>query len=93
MKKSFMILSALFAALVVQTGSAAASQISFIKTVADLTSGVNPATKAAAPGDKLRYTLRFRARLPEINDVRNRLIAHAVIGSQEQHSCSMEHAR
>src|SRR5205823_4673066 len=31
----------------------------FDKTVADLTSGVNPAT-SAAPGDKLRYTLRFR---------------------------------
>src|SRR3989475_1256783 len=31
----------------------------FDKTVADLTSGVNPA-KTAAPGDKLRYTLRFR---------------------------------
>src|SRR5262249_34887105 len=29
------------------------------KTVADLTSGANPATTAAA-GDKLRYTLRFR---------------------------------
>jgi uncharacterized repeat protein (TIGR01451 family) len=31
----------------------------FEKTVADLTSNVNPAT-TAAPGDKLRYTLRFR---------------------------------
>src|SRR5207249_7109526 len=31
----------------------------FDKTVADLTSGITPAT-AAAPGDKLRYTLRFR---------------------------------
>src|SRR5262249_22600613 len=31
----------------------------FDKTVADLTSGVNP-TKTAVPGDKLRYTLRFR---------------------------------
>ena len=31
----------------------------FDKTVADLTSGANPAT-TAAPGDKLRYTLRFR---------------------------------
>ena len=31
----------------------------FDKTVANLTSGVNPAT-TAAPGDKLRYTLRFR---------------------------------
>jgi uncharacterized repeat protein (TIGR01451 family) len=31
----------------------------FDKTVADLTSGADPAT-TAAPGDKLRYTLRFR---------------------------------
>jgi large repetitive protein len=31
----------------------------FDKTVADLTSGANPAT-TALPGDKLRYTLRFR---------------------------------
>ena len=31
----------------------------FDKTVADLTSGANPAI-TAAPGDKLRYTLRFR---------------------------------
>jgi hypothetical protein len=40
---------------------------------------------------KLRLTLRFNARLPENNDVPN-LIAHAVIGSQEQHGCSTEHA-
>ena len=32
----------------------------FEKTVADLTSGVNPAA-TAAPGDTLRYTLRFRS--------------------------------
>src|SRR5882762_2800561 len=31
--------------------------------------------------DKLRLTLRFRPRLPEIDDVRNPLIAHAAIGS------------
>jgi hypothetical protein len=31
----------------------------FEKTVADLTSGVDPAV-TAAPGDRLRYTLRFR---------------------------------
>jgi uncharacterized repeat protein (TIGR01451 family)/fimbrial isopeptide formation D2 family protein len=31
--------------------------------------------------DKLRLSLRFRLRLPEINDVRNPLIAHAAIGS------------
>ena len=39
--------------------TAALSGYFFEKTVADLTSGVNPAT-TAAPGDKLRYTLRFR---------------------------------
>ena len=42
--------------------------------------------------DKLRLTLRFRVRLPEIDDVRNPLIAHAAIGSQEEHGCSKEHA-
>src|SRR5260221_5379925 len=31
--------------------------------------------------DKLRLTLRFRVRLPEIDDVRNPRIAHAAIGS------------
>src|SRR5207245_10098765 len=31
--------------------------------------------------DKLRLGLRFRLRLPEIDDVRNPLIAHAAIGS------------
>src|ERR1700731_2291695 len=30
--------------------------------------------------DKLRLSLRFRLRLPEIDDVRNPLIAHAAIG-------------
>jgi hypothetical protein len=42
--------------------------------------------------DKLRLTLRFRARLPVIDDVRNPLIAHAAIDSQEEHGCSKEHA-
>ncbi len=42
--------------------------------------------------DKLRLTLRFRARLREIDDVRNPLIAHAADGSQEEHGCSREHA-
>jgi hypothetical protein len=42
--------------------------------------------------DKLRLTLRFRARLREIDDVRNHLIAHAAVGSQEEHGCSREHA-
>src|SRR5215472_8237128 len=32
--------------------------------------------------DKLRLTSRFRVRLPEINDVRNSLIAYVPIGSQ-----------
>src|SRR5438093_1540186 len=41
------------------TVTVALSGYFFEKTVADLTSGVNPAT-TAAPGDKLRYTLRFR---------------------------------
>src|SRR5437899_1845355 len=41
------------------TVTVAVSGYFFDKTVADLTSGVNPAT-TAAPGDKLRYTLRFR---------------------------------
>ena len=31
--------------------------------------------------DKLRLTLRFRVRLPEIDDVRNPQITHAAIGS------------
>ena len=38
---------------------AIAAGYTFDKTVADLTSSVNPA-KTAAPGDRLRYTLRFR---------------------------------
>ena len=38
----------------------------FDKTVANLTSGVNPAT-TAAPGDKLRYTLRFRTDSQALN--------------------------
>jgi hypothetical protein len=42
--------------------------------------------------DKLRLTLRFSARLPEIDDVRNSLIAHAAIGGEEQHGCSKERA-
>jgi hypothetical protein len=41
--------------------------------------------------DRLRLTRRFRARLPEIDDARNPLIAHAPIGSQED-GCSKGHA-
>src|SRR5437870_6170027 len=41
----------------------------FDKTVADLTSGANPAT-TAAPGDKLRYTLRFRTTTQAVSNFR-----------------------
>jgi uncharacterized repeat protein (TIGR01451 family) len=41
------------------TATLALTGYEFDKTVADLTSGADPAT-TAAPGDKLRYTLRFR---------------------------------
>jgi uncharacterized repeat protein (TIGR01451 family) len=39
----------------------------FSKTVADVTSGVNPAT-TAKPGDKLRYTLSFRTTNQALNN-------------------------
>ena len=42
--------------------------------------------------DKLHLTLRFRTRLPEIDDVRNPLTAHAAISSHEVPGCSKEHA-
>src|SRR5207247_9277213 len=52
------------------TGAAAAlSGYFFNKTVADLTSGANPAT-TAAPGDKLRYTLRFRTTTQALSNFR-----------------------
>src|SRR3989441_1412321 len=41
----------------------------FDKTVADLTSGATPAT-TAAPGDTLRYTLRFRTTDQALNNFR-----------------------
>src|SRR6266571_993920 len=41
----------------------------FEKTVADLTSGANPAT-TAAPGDTLRYTLRFQTTDTALNSFR-----------------------
>src|SRR5438876_1434787 len=41
----------------------------FEKTVADLTSGANPAT-TAAPGDKLRYSLRFRTTSQALSNFR-----------------------
>jgi uncharacterized repeat protein (TIGR01451 family) len=40
----------------------------FEKTVADLTSGINPA-KTAVPGDKLRYTLRIRTNNQPLSNV------------------------
>jgi len=43
--------------------------------------------------DKLRLTPRVRARISEIDDARNPLVADAVIASQEQHCSSKEHAR
>ena len=42
--------------------------------------------------DKLRLALRFRARFPEMDNLWTPLMAQAVIGSQEQHGCSKEHA-
>jgi uncharacterized repeat protein (TIGR01451 family) len=41
----------------------------FEKTVANLTTGVNPTT-TATPGDRLRYTLRFRATNQALNNFR-----------------------
>ena len=55
------IVSLLFTcALLLLTATPAGAQAGYFfeKTVADLTSGVNPAT-TAAPGDRLRYTLRI----------------------------------
>jgi len=51
------------------TVTAALTGFFFDKTVADLTSGANPA-KTAAPGDKLRYTLRFRTTGQALNNFR-----------------------
>src|SRR5206468_1587365 len=51
------------------TVTVALSGYFFEKTVADLTSGVNPAT-TAAPGDKLRYTLRFRTTSQALSNFR-----------------------
>jgi hypothetical protein len=42
--------------------------------------------------DELHLTLRFRGRLAEIDVVRNPLVAHAAIGSQEEPGCSKGHA-
>jgi uncharacterized repeat protein (TIGR01451 family) len=49
------------------TVNAALAGYVFTKTVADITSGANPAT-TAAPGDKLRYTLTFRATNQALNN-------------------------
>src|SRR5436309_6942179 len=51
------------------TVTAALSGYFFEKTVADVTSGANPAT-TAAPGDKLRYTLRFRTTTQALGNFR-----------------------
>src|SRR5207247_9857273 len=56
----------------------------FEKTVVDLTSGANPAT-TAAPGDRLRYTLRFQTtdqplanfRIDDVMDAMNAVPAFA----------------
>ena len=45
----------------------------------------------AIPHAGLRLIPPFRARLPEIAEARD-LIAHAAIGSHEEHGCSAEHA-
>ena len=34
--------------------------------------------------DKLRLSLRFRLRLPKIDDVRNLLVVHAAVGNQQE---------
>src|SRR5437773_7663536 len=51
------------------TVTVALSGYFFNKTVVDLTSGANPAT-TAAPGEKLRYTLRFRTTSQAFNNFR-----------------------
>jgi hypothetical protein len=53
---------------------------------------VADSSRIAIRHDTLRLALRFRARLPGIDDARNPLIAHAATGSQEEHGCSKEHA-
>jgi uncharacterized repeat protein (TIGR01451 family) len=50
------------------TVAVALTGIFFEKTVANLTSGVSPAT-TAAPGDRLRYTLRLRSTSEALTDV------------------------
>jgi len=50
------------------TVNVALSGIFFEKTVANLTSGASPAT-TAAPGDRLRYTLRLRSTSEVLTDV------------------------
>src|SRR5881397_2006706 len=51
------------------TVTVALSGYFFEKTVVDLTSGANPAT-TAAPGDTLRYTLRFRTTTQALGNFR-----------------------
>jgi uncharacterized repeat protein (TIGR01451 family) len=52
-----------------QTVTALLTGYIFDKIAADLTSGANPATNAV-PGDRLRYTLSFRATTQALNDFR-----------------------
>ena len=49
-------------------------------------------SRIATLHDKLRLTLRFRARLLEIEDARNLLMARTAFGSQQEHGCSKEQA-
>jgi hypothetical protein len=49
-------------------------------------------SRVAILRDTLHLTLRFHARLSAIDEVRNPLMAHAVIGSQEERGRSPEHA-
>jgi hypothetical protein len=48
-------------------------------------------SRIATRRDKLRLTVRSRARLPQIDDARP-LIAHAATGSEEEPGCSKDHA-
>src|SRR5262249_15553174 len=54
----------------------------FDKTVVDLTSGASPAT-TAVPGDKLRYTLRFRTTTQALNNfsIADDMDANFVLGT------------
>ena len=57
-----------------------------------MTNGKARGGRIAILHDELRLTLRFRARIPAIDGVRNPLIPHAAFGSQEERGSSKEHA-